>query len=237
MPIDSPARALDSPSRALDSPSRALDSPSRAFDSPSRGIGGAHPLQLRGGGIVPLPETAREAAKVKDVFPDALLLTGSAAQEGVFKQDAAKYKYLHVATHGWFNDASPLLSCVIMAQPPRGDAEDGFLTAREIFGMKLSADLTVLSACKTAKGEEGRGEGMLGLTWSLFAAGCPTQVVSQWSVDDRATADLMSSFYGNLKKGMGKSDALRAASLTMMHSPDHRHPFYWAPFIVVGAWK
>ena len=78
---------------------------------------------------------------------------------------------------------------------------------------------------------------MIGLTWAAMAAGIPSQVVSQWAVDDEATAKLMKSFYGELRKGKPKDRALRAAGLAMMRDGVHRHPFYWAPFILVGDWR
>ena len=95
---------------------------------------------------------------------------------------------MHFATHALFNDAAPLLGGVVLAQPPPGSTEDGVLTARELLTLPLSAEMVVLSACNTARGATRSGEGMVGLTWALFVAGVPTQVVSQWSVDDAATA-------------------------------------------------
>ena len=107
---------------------------------------------------------------------------------------------MHFATHGFFNDAAPLLSAIVLALPDKKSGDDGFLTAREIFDLNLNADMVVLSACNTARGEKRNGEGMIGLTWALFAAGAPTQVVSQWSVNDQSTALLMQRFYANLSR-------------------------------------
>ena len=77
----------------------------------------------------------------------------------------------------------------------------------------------------------------MGLTWALFAAGCPTQVVSQWSVDDAATAQLMERFYGGVKRGQGKGEALRGAGLSLLRDGRHTHPYYWTPFVLVGDWQ
>ena len=168
----------------------------------------------RGKAIVALPGTQREADALKRLFPSATLMTGKAAQESKAKQIAHQYRYLHFATHGFFNDASPLLSSLVLAQPSTGSKDDGFLTAREIFDMDLSAEMVVLSACNTARGVQRTGDGVIGLTWALFVAGCPTQVVSQWSVDDASTATLMTRFYGNLatrKRGKGGSTAAGVA--------------------------
>jgi CHAT domain-containing protein len=134
-----------------------------------------------------------------------------------------------------------LLSSVVLASPPAGSPEDGFLTAREIFDLDLSAaEMVVLSACNTARGEKRSGEGIVGLTWALFVAGAPTQVLSQWAVDDASTATLMQRFYANLT-GQGqtaKGAALRRAALTLLRDGGrHRHPYYWAPFVLIGDWR
>ena len=78
---------------------------------------------------------------------------------------------------------------------------------------------------------------MEGLSRAFFVAGVPTQVVSQWSVDDAATARLMRAFYTNLKAVEGKSQALRRAALTLQKEKAHQHPYYWAPFLLMGDWR
>ncbi len=125
-----------------------------------------------------------------------------------------------------------MYSSILLADPAKGSPDDGFLTAREIFDMNLSADMVVLSACNTARGSKQTGEGIVGMTWALCAAGVPTQVVSQWSVDDATTAQLMTDFYGGLSKGKGA--ALAAAERKLRNDGKHGHPYYWAPFILVG---
>ena len=227
-------RPLDAPSRPLDAPSRPLDAPSRPLDAPSR-----EALLPRGGHLVGLPGTQREANALERRFPRAAVYTGTKAQEQIVKEKAAGYRYVHLASHAFFNDAAPLLSSVVLANPPPGSGDDGFLTAREIFDLDLSAaDLVVLSACNTARGEKRSGEGVIGLTWALFVAGAPTQVLSQWSVNDASTATLMERFYAKLSHPQtGKGEALRAAALSLRRDRKHAHPYYWAPFILVGDWR
>jgi len=162
---------------------------------------------------------------------------GSSAQESTVKNASPKFRYLHFAAHAVINDAAPMLSGVILAQPPKGSSEDGILTAREIFEMDLSASLVVFSACETGRGAKRQGEGLIGLSWATFVAGAPAQVVSQWSVDDAATSSLMGGFYRGLKEGKPKDAALRESALSLMKDFAHRHPFYWAPFIVTGDWR
>ena len=110
--------------------------------------------------------------------------------------------------------------------------------------LNLRADLVVLSACETARGRIGAGEGLIGLSWAMFVAGSPTTVVSQWKVASGATRQLMIEFHRRLKTGRAtpraggaKAEALRAAALRLMRSPEFRHPFYWASFVVIGSDK
>ncbi len=102
--------------------------------------------------------------------------------------------------------------------------------------MKLYADLVVLSACETASGRIGAGEGVIGISWAFFVAGCRATVVSQWKVNSEATSDLMVGFYQQFKgvRPMSKASALRLAALKMLNDERYRHPFYWAGFILVG---
>ena len=221
--------------RPFPAPSRPFPAPSRPFAAPSRDLF----TQMRGG-IAALPGTQREADMLHNLYPSAAIFTGATAQESTFKAQAGKYKYLHLASHAFFNDAAPLLSSVFLAAPPKtgaGSEEDGFLTARELLDMDLHADMVVLSACQTARGEKHSGEGIVGMTWALFVAGCPTQVLSQWSVDDAATALLMTRFYRELKGGQAKGVALQTASRELRRNSKYAHPYYWAPFQLVGQWR
>lgn len=230
-------RPIEPPSRPIEPPSRPIEPPSRPIEPPSRDLGEG----IRAG-IVELPGTQLEAENLAHLYPKAKVLTRKQAQESAFVSEASQYQYLHIASHAFFNDASPMLSSVILATPST-DQYHGYLTAREIFDLKLNADLVVLSACNTARGEKRSGDGLIGLSYALFAAGVPAQVVSQWSVDDRATATLMTRFYSNMKRGQPKGASLRNATLTFLNPkmPGNlvkwRHPYYWAPFILLGDWK
>jgi CHAT domain-containing protein len=192
---------------------------------------------LRAGALGPLPHTRLEARAIAACYPDAVVREASAAQESFVKRTAAEFRILHFATHAVVNDSAPMLTGVILSRPPRNSMEDGVLTVRELFEMKLNADLAVFSACETARGTQKRGEGIIGLTWGAFAAGVPAQVVSQWAVDDAATARLMEGFYRAMKAGTPKESALRSAALATLRNPKHNHPFYWAPFLVMGDWR
>jgi len=134
-----------------------------------------------------------------------------------------------------------MYSHVLLSAGGPGSKEDGLLEAWEIMRMDLKADLAVLSACETARGRIGAGEGVIGLTWAFFVAGVPTTVVSQWKVESTSTAKLMLAFHGNLKapgshspSTFQKARALQRAELQLLHNPQYAHPFYWAGFVVVG---
>lgn len=233
-PFDAPSRRTRPPYRPIDQPSRPVGAPSRAIDAPSRAaelfLGRAGPLQS-------LPGTRKEARAIQRDFPGTKTFLGKWAQEEAVKRDAGKFRYLHFATHGFFNDAAPLLSSIVLAKPPKGSSEDGFLTAREIFDLRLSAEMVVLSACNTARGAKRGGEGIVGMSWALFVAGAPTQVLSQWAVDDMSTATLMERFYAGIRIGAGKARALRSAARALRKNARYRHPYYWAPFVLLGDWR
>src|SRR4030095_16263066 len=138
------------------------------------------------------------------------VFVGADAREDRVKSEATRAKILHFATHGILNNASPLYSHLALAE---GDAnEDGLLEAWELMELELQADLAVLSACETARGRVGAGEGMIGFSWAMFIAGVPSIVVSQWKVESSGTRDLMIEFHRGLlssKSTPTKTEALR----------------------------
>jgi CHAT domain-containing protein len=183
-----------------------------------------------------LPDAAREARALYDLYGrrNSTLLTGAAAREASFKKLARDYRIVHLATHGIVDDESPQYSALVLARAP-GDDEDGLLEMREVRGLDLHADLVVLSACDTASGRFFPGEGVISLSWAFLTAGCPTTVVSQWKTESATTEKLMTAFHRRLLAGDTKAEALRKAKLALLRDPQHGHPFYWAPFVVIGA--
>lgn len=176
----------------------------------------------------------KEGIALKDLLPETNLLLGAKARKELVKREMPKYTILHFATHGTLDSAHPLYSGLILAAEPTNSGEYGILEAYEIAGMRLSADLAVLSACQTARGQISGGEGLIGLTWAFRAAGCPAVAASQWEINDTSTAILIRSFYHELLKGQRKDDALRAAMRTVMIDKTHRSPYYWAAFQIIG---
>jgi CHAT domain-containing protein len=127
-----------------------------------------------------------------------------------------------------------MYSHIVLSHPASESSEDGLLEAWEIMQMNLRADLVVLSACETALGRIGAGEGMIGLSWAFLVAGSKSLLVSQWKVESESTAQLMVSFYKNLRKGKTKAESLRLAAQALSRNPRYRHPFYWAGFVLIG---
>lgn len=194
-----------------------------------------------GASFEPLPEAWRQVREIGKLYGSgkSRIFTGRTATESRFNSEAPKYDILHLATHGVVDDAGPLYSYLLLARSGKDESEDGLLEAREVMNLELKARLAVLSACETARGHIGAGEGVVGLAWSFFIAGVPTIAVSQWKVRSDSTADLMIEFHRRLAgKAPGKSslvaEALRDASLKVMKMKGYRHPFYWAGFILVG---
>jgi CHAT domain-containing protein len=195
-------------------------------------------LALRDEKLNPLPEAEQEVKALRRLYgmSRSKVYIGAEAREDRVKSEAGQAGILHFATHGVLNNASPMYSHLVLAQ---GDTnEDGLLEAWELMRLDLKADLAVLSACETARGRFGAGEGVIGLTWALFIAGVPSTVVSQWKVESASTRELMIDFHQRLrapsKTKMTKAEALRQAALKLMKSPGASHPFYWAGFVLVG---
>jgi CHAT domain-containing protein/Tfp pilus assembly protein PilF len=153
--------------------------------------------------------------------------------------DLAQYRIVHFATHGLLNSEHPELSGLVFSLvQPDGSQQDGFVQLQDIYNLKLSADLVVLSACESGLGKEVSGEGLVGLTRGFMYAGATRVVASLWNVSDVATARLMADFYKAMEKdGMSPAAALRTAQLSMWKQKRWSAPYYWAAFQIQGEWK
>jgi CHAT domain-containing protein len=191
-------------------------------------------LAMGNPGTANLPNAAREVRSLARLYDarGALALTGAEATKAAWMQDAPNSRVLHLATHGVLNAENPMYSWLALA-PEGKDASADTLEAREIVPLNLHADLAVLSACETGRGKVLAGEGLVGMSWAFLAAGTRTTVVSQWKVESASTTDLMLAFHRNLKE-MGRARSLREAMLATMRTPEHRHPYYWAGFVMIG---
>jgi CHAT domain-containing protein len=151
----------------------------------------------------------------------------------------SKYRYVHFATHGYLDTARAGLSAIVLSlYDEKGNPQDGFLRAHDIYNLKMPAELVVLSACETGLGKDVRGEGLEGLTRGFMYAGARRVVVSLWNVNDKATAALMQRLYtGMLRTDKTPAAALRAAQIEMLRSGQWQAPYYWAAFVMQGEWK
>lgn len=163
----------------------------------------------------------------------------AASRETATSGKLGQYRMVHFATHGLLRSDHPELSSLVLSlYDEQGRSRDGLLRLSDIYNLELKADLVVLSACQTALGKEIRGEGLVGLTRGFMYAGAERVLASLWSVEDRATAELMKRFYhALLVENLRPAAALRKAQLDMAKSSRWSSPYYWAGFSLQGEWK
>jgi CHAT domain-containing protein len=161
-----------------------------------------------------------------------------ANREAAMMPAVGRYQIVHFATHGFFNSEHPELSGIVLSMvKPDGTRINGFMALRDIYKLKLSAQLVVVSACDTALGKDIKGEGLVSLTRGFMYAGSQSVVTSLWKVDDRATAKLMKHFYEfMLRDGMTPAAALRAAKQKIRDEKAWNAPFFWAGFTLQGEY-
>lgn len=179
--------------------------------------------------LPPLPGAEQEARTIAGLFHTQALI-GPAATETAVVGLLPQARFVHLATHGLLDDGATWGLPGAIALAPSG-RDDGLLTAEEILGLHLNAELVVLSACDTGRGRI-TGDGVIGLSRSLLTAGARNVVVSLWAVPDAPTTSLMTAFYRELAKGTGKAQSLRHAILSLrQQEPD---PVAWSAFQLVG---
>jgi CHAT domain-containing protein len=157
-------------------------------------------------------------------LPNARVFTGGDAREDKLREFGPSAGKIHIAAHGIFRADNPMFSSLKLGET--------WLHLFDIFNLQLGAELTTLSACETGMSAVSEGDELLGLARGFLYAGTPSLVVSLWTVSDRSTAQLMRRFYEGLRDGLSKSRALREAILDV--KADFPHPYYWAPFILLG---
>jgi CHAT domain-containing protein/tetratricopeptide (TPR) repeat protein len=189
-----------------------------------------------------LPSTRQEAEAIVTLIPEdarAVATDFAANRTLVMGSELARYRIIHIATHSVVNSQHPELSGIVLSMVnERGREEDGFVQLHDIYSLKLSADLVVLSACNTALGKEVRGEGLIGLTRGFMYAGASSVVASLWKVDDSATAELMTHFYKAMfEDNLPPAAALRSAKEAMWRQKHWRSPHYWSAFVLQGEYR
>lgn len=161
------------------------------------------------------PRVRDEVLALAQLWPNQITLLEQAATVAALQQHAAQAGVLHLACHGAFRPDNPLFSGLQLA--------DGRLTVLDIYQLRLSCELVVLSACETGLNLVAPGDEIIGLARGFLTAGAPSVIVSLWTVDDETTARLMTTFYTLLRAGARPAAALRQAQRMLMQS--HPHPF------------
>lgn len=204
-----------------------------------------HPDKTKGGMIAfgnptgaDLPAAEEEVKTIATVFPATRVLDGAAVTKtSVTDEKNLNTRIVHFATHGILNATVPDESYIQLAKNVKPD--EAQLTVSDVLLMPLqNVDLVTLSACQTALGEgDPNGGEIISLATSFSGAGALTVVASLWSVADESTRDLMVEFYRQLAAGKPKAEALQIAQLKVMKEARYNHPYYWAPFVLMGDWR
>jgi len=179
----------------------------------------------------PLKSSGLEVFGVQKILGGNVFYGKEATLE-CFLREAGKAGILHLATHGKASDLNGDYSFLVFSKST-DSLDSEVLYVRDLYNMKLHAELVTLSACETGIGQMHRGEGIISLARAFAYAGAGSIVTSLWSVDDEQTKELMLLFYKALRKGATKSEALQTAKLNLAKRSDS-HPFYWAAFIAIG---
>lgn len=190
-------------------------------------------------GLAPLDYNIPEVEAIQAIV-EGDIYTGTAATRDKFIQEAGLYRMLHLSTHGKANDKAGDYSFLAFTKDDGANNTDiidnSKLYVRDLYNLKLNAELVVLSACETGIGELQKGEGIISLARGFSYAGAKSILTTLWSVDDKNTKEMMQSFYEYLQQGMDKDAALRQAKLTYLeaHPDSEAHPFFWAGFVPIG---
>jgi CHAT domain-containing protein/tetratricopeptide (TPR) repeat protein len=157
------------------------------------------------------------------------------ANEANFKKNASNYDILHLAMHTVIDDTNPMYSKMVFTQT-NDSTEDGFLNTFELYNMNLNARMAVLSSCNSGSGLLRRGEGVLSMARGFVYSGCPSIIMTLWSVEDNSGVKLMTSFYSYLLNGNNKSNSLKKSKIDFIKNADQlkSHPYFWSGYVVIG---
>ena len=182
--------------------------------------------------FLPLPGAKLEVGGITKLLKGKVYMDGDATISN-FRSQASKYDILHLAMHTIINDSLPMYSKLVFT--PDHERHNSIDTY-EIYNMEFMSRLTVLSACNTGSGRLQKGEGVMSLARAFLYAGCPSIVMTLWSVEDESSANMMIGFYKNLLNGYSKDEALRKAKIKHIQSADplKAHPYYWLGYVSIG---
>jgi len=177
-----------------------------------------------------LPKPREQVQKTAKLFKGVPYIA-ELATKSAFIEDDNSYKISHFAMHGIVNDTLPLNSHLVFTP---NDSSDFKLYASDLYNKKLNTELAVLNACNTGTGQLQKGEGVMSLSRAFTYAGCPSLVMSLWSIPDVSSAKVLDNFFINLKNGLTKDVALQQAKLNYLETSEKAHPVYWAGLVAVG---
>ena len=172
------------------------------------------------------PRVRDEVQALAGLFPEARVLIDAQATLPALRQQTSSVDVLHLACHGVFRPESPFFSSLRLG--------DGWMTVRDTYDLALRCGLVTLSACETGISAVAPGDELIGLARGFMSAGTPSLLVSQWTVDDAAAAELMRLFYAELLAGQRPAAALQRAQRALRRT--HPHPFFWSAFTLIGRW-
>ena len=170
------------------------------------------------------PFIVDEVGAVAAVLPNPRVFLGSEATGGQLRTHGVDSRFVHIATHGMFRRDNPMFSSIRLG--------DGPLSVYDLYDLRLSAELVTLSGCGTGLSVVVGGDEQLGLVRGLLYAGARAVLLSLWDAHDSSTSEFMKAFYGHLQAGASKARAAQQAMREVRER--HRHPFYWAPFTLLG---
>jgi tetratricopeptide (TPR) repeat protein len=191
--------------------------------------------QTEGFDLTPLPYSEHEVRGISKYFHKKkrdIYQNHRASEKTIKNLTLVNYQILHFACHAILDERFPFRSALVLSKEDSLD-EDGFLQVSEIYNLRMTSDLVILSACQTGRGRLEKGEGILGLPRIFFYSGAKSVVSTLWKIDDKSTSIFMNHFYGFLSQSKNKTQSLRLAKFEMIKSK-YSHPFYWAAFILNG---
>ncbi len=186
--------------------------------------GGSHTLVAVGVSDSRTPNIEQEIQALRKLFRGSVTLLGEEATLKNLLKHAPRATLLHLASHGHFRSDNPMFSFLKLADSP--------LNFYSLLDLKLNAELVTLSACHTGANQVFPGDELHGLMRGFLHAGAPTLVASLWAASDESTTEFMKVMYSEISAGASKRSALRAAQLAIKDG--YGHPYYWAPFILMG---
>jgi len=182
-----------------------------------------------------LPGAEVEAKRIVQLFPRNQIFMGPEATKSQFRKVVGGMPIVHVAAHAEADQIDPLYSRILLANE---DGQQAFLEAHEVLTMQLrGTSLVTLSTCDSGLGRIAGGDEVLGFPRVFLSAGVSALIASLWPVSDDATEVLMSALYRELVAGKDLQRAMQAGQLAVLRQPQTAHPFFWAPFNLIGDWR